>query len=54
MTDEITVSRKALLTTIEKLLTELTDLQEQADNLASSITDLSERVNRLFEYIEGR
>ncbi len=51
--DTITVSRNALLTNIEKLLTDLTDLQEEADNLATKIADLSERVNRLLEYVEG-
>ncbi len=53
MTDEITVTKAGILAPLEKLLTDITTLQEQADNLAASVTALSERVNRYVEYIEG-
>ncbi len=53
MTDKITVSKEALLRNFEMLLTDLTELQEQADDLDAKIAELSERVNRLLEYVEG-
>ncbi len=53
MSDEITVTKAAVLAPLEKLLTDMTALQEQADNLAASVTGLSERINRYVEYLEG-
>ncbi len=53
MTDEITVTKADILAPLEKLLTDVTALQEQADNLAASVTALSERINRYVEHIEG-
>ncbi len=53
MTDTITVSKATLVKNFTMLLTDLTELQEQADDLDAKITELSERVNRLLEYVEG-
>ncbi len=52
MTDKITVSKATLIKNFTLLLTDLTELQEQADDLGVKITDLTERVNRLLEHIE--
>lgn len=53
MTDEITVTKADILAPLEQLLTDITALQEQADTLAASVTELSERINHYVEYIEG-
>ncbi len=53
MTDKMTVTKADILKPLEVLLADLTVLQEQADILAAQVTELSERVNRYVEYIEG-
>ncbi len=53
MTDKITVSKTTLIRNFTLLLTDLNALQEQAADLDAKIADLSERVNRLLEYVEG-
>ncbi len=51
--DTVTLTKEALRTNFELLLTDLTDLQEEADLLATKIANLSERVNNLAEHVEN-
>ncbi len=51
--DTVTLTKEALRTNFALLLTELTALQEEADNLTAKIATLSDRVNDLAEHVEN-